>query len=88
VGLCPTRRGQALFFDIARSAWPSAIRDALIPVAIGLSFASAYTMGWATLTNLASVLIAGGAAIVLWRTRFPTPLVLLACGLLGAIILR
>src|SRR5262249_8118889 len=77
IGLIVIRR----WGQLRGSRWPAAIRDALIPVAIGLSFASAYTIGRVTLTSIGVVAITAGSGLVLWRTSIPTPLVLLACGL-------
>ncbi len=72
---------------LRKSRWPAAIRDVLIPVAVGLSLASLYTMGRAGITDLGSLVIAALAALCFWRARFPTPLVLMAGGTAGALIL-
>ena len=72
---------------LRRSPWPAAVRDGLIPIAVGLSLASAYTMGRVGLTDLGSLLIALVSALALWRTRVPTPVVLLIGGSVGAIVL-
>ncbi|HZT09370.1 MAG TPA: chromate transporter [Chloroflexota bacterium] len=78
----------SLWSRLRRSPWPAAIRDALIPVAIGLTFASAYVIGRATLIDVPTALIALISAAALWRTRIPTPVVILASGVVGAVFLR
>ena len=65
------------------SRWLGAVRDSLLPVGMGLSLAGFYTMARAVLTDVPSAAVAGGAALVLWRTTLPTPLVLLAAGAIG-----
>jgi len=70
---------------LRQSPWPAAIRDALLPTAVGLSFASAYTMGRAGLTDVVSVGIASTTVLLLWRTSVPTPVILLAGGAVGAV---
>jgi chromate transporter len=72
---------------LRRSPWPAAVRDALIPVAIGLTLASFYSMARAGLTDPGTDLVAAGSAVALWRTKLPTPLVLLGAGALGALVL-
>jgi chromate transporter len=74
-----------LWSRLRRSPWPAAIRDALLPIAIGLSFASAYSMGRAGLTDVASLFIAGASALLIWRTPIPTPVVLLLGGGAGVL---
>ncbi len=71
---------------LRQSAWPAAIRDALIPVAIGLSFASFYTMGRAGLADPGSLVIASVSTLTFWRTRAPAPLVLIVGGVAGALV--
>jgi chromate transporter len=58
---------------LRHSPWPSAVRDALLPVAIGLSLASAYSMGRTGLTEPGTMLVAAGSLLLLWRTTAPTP---------------
>jgi len=68
---------------LRQSRWLAAMRDSLLPVGIGLSLAGFYTMARAVLTDIPSALVAGAAALVLWRTTLPTPLVLVGAGALG-----
>jgi chromate transporter len=72
---------------LRRSPWPAAVRDSLVPIAVGLSLASVFTMGRAGLTDVGSLFIAGASALSCWRSRYPTPVVLLVGGTVGAVIL-
>jgi chromate transporter len=74
-----------IWHRLRESRWPSAIRDALLPVGVGLVLASVVTIGRAALTDLTGVAIAFGSALIFWRTSLPPTLVVLTAGALGAL---
>jgi chromate transporter len=72
---------------VRESPWPRAIRDALLPVGLGLVLASVFAMGRTALADPAGAVIAGSSALLFWRTRIPPTAVVIATGLLGALLL-
>lgn len=76
-----------LWSRIRTSRWPAAIRDAMVPVTVGLLLGSTYTMGRVVLADVSSATLALASAALLWRTTLPTPIVLLGAGAVGAILI-
>jgi chromate transporter len=74
-----------LWNRIRESRRPKAIREAITPVAVGLVLASVFTIGRSALTDVAGVAIAGTSTLLFWRAPVPTPVVILAAGVLGAV---
>ena len=72
---------------LRQSAWPAAIRDGLVPVGIGLSWASCYTMARGGLTDGTAVAVAACSAVLVWRRVLPTPVVLLIGAVVGTVAL-
>jgi chromate transporter len=73
---------------IRTSPWPTAVRTGMIPVAVGLTVASAYTMVLAGLADLPSIALALAAWAAMSRTPVPTPVVLIAGGVVGFAFLQ
>jgi chromate transporter len=76
-----------LWSRVRTSPWPTALRKAVAPVAMGLTLASVYTMSHSALSQLTSIAIAAVSLLLFWRTKLPTPVVILSAGALGAIFL-
>jgi chromate transporter len=74
--------------QIRTSPWPTAFRTGMMPIAVGLTLASAYTMVLAGLGDLSSLLVMAGAFLLLTRTQLPTLLVLGMGGAIGFVALR
>jgi chromate transporter len=72
-----------LWGRIRTSPWPTAFRTGMMPIVMGLTLGSAYTMGLAGLGNLQTAALAAGAFLVL-RTKIPTAFVVLGAGAVGA----
>jgi len=71
---------------IRTSPWPVAFRAAMLPVAVGLTLGSAYTLARAGLGDAQGLVVATLALLLMWRTRLPTPVVLAGTGAVGAIM--
>jgi chromate transporter len=71
---------------VRQSRWPAAIRDALMPVAVGLVLASVYAIARSSLTDVPGILMAGTSALLIWKAPVPPTVVILALGGLGAVI--
>ena len=76
-----------LWSRVRTSRWPAAVREALVPVTLGLLFASTYTMGRVILGDWTGAAVALVSLTLLWRTSVPTPFVLLGSGVCGAVVL-
>ena len=77
----------AVWGRVRQSRWPAAVRDALVPVGIGLSWASFYAMARGGLTDGVSLGVAVGSAALVWRRTFPTPIVLFIGAAVGMLTL-
>ena len=73
---------------IRTNPWPTAIRIALTPVALGLIIAALYTISRSTVRDVPTLLIIVGASFALLRTNVTTPAVLAVSTILGAVFLR
>jgi chromate transporter len=78
----------SMWNHVRGSRWPVAIREAVMPVVLGLVLASVYTIGRTALTDATSMLIAGSASLVFLRTSVPPVLLILAAVALGAIFFQ
>jgi chromate transporter len=76
-----------LWSRVRQSPWPSALRLAIAPVAMGLVLASVYAMGISVLGDASSIAIASASLLIFWRTKLPTPAVILTVAALGAVFL-
>jgi chromate transporter len=63
--------------------WAAAVERGLLPVGIGLTGAGVYTLAHSGLRDWPSGVVAGLAALLLWRTRLPAVAVVLLAGLAG-----
>lgn len=63
--------------------WRGVIQTGLLPISIGLVFASAFVVAWATAQNWAAVLLTLGTAIVTYITRLNPLWIFAAAAMLG-----
>jgi len=78
----------AVWSRVRESKWPKAIRTSTLPVASGLTLASAYTISMGSIHSLLTVVIALATMALIMRSKIPTPVVLLASGAVGALFIR
>jgi len=76
----------SLWGRVRDTRFPRILREALLPVAAGLTLASVYTVGLSTSHQAAALGITLGATIVFMCTEIPPPVVLLAAGLVGILL--
>ncbi len=76
-----------LWSRVRLSPWPAALRVAIAPIAMGLTLASVFAMSRSVLADLTSIGIALVSLLLFWRTKLPTPAVILGAGALGAVFL-
>jgi chromate transporter len=63
--------------------WRAVVQTAMLPVSIGLLFASAFVVTWATAQNWAAVAVTVGTALVTYITRLNPLWIFAAAALLG-----
>jgi chromate transporter len=63
--------------------WRTVIQAGLFPISIGLIFASAFVIAWATAQNWAAVALAAGTAVATYITRLNPLWIFAAAALLG-----
>ena len=78
----------AVWHRVRHSPWPAAVRTALMPVALGLFFGSAYALSRATVHSLPELVILAVVLLSLLRTKLPLIGVVAAAGAAGALFLR
>jgi chromate transporter len=72
---------------VRTSPWPAAFKAAMGPIAIGLSFGSAYTLVTSGLGDLRAVVLSVAALLLLLRTKLPTLLIIAGGAAIGALAL-
>jgi chromate transporter len=65
--------------------WRVAIQAGLVPISIGLIFASAFVVGWTTAQNWAAAALTFGAAAVTYATRLNPLWIFVAAGAMGLV---
>ena len=66
--------------------WPRAIRNALLPIGLGLAAGGTLSLARGVIHSWLAVVLAGLTLTVISSTRINAVLVIIACGLIAAIL--
>ena len=72
----------------AEHPWKRALERGLAPVVVGLLIASAVQFGGVAVDSAFGALLAAASTVLLFRTRLSAPLVILAGGVVAAVLAR
>ncbi len=75
-----------LWHRVGNSPVLQVLKIAIMPVAAGLTLASAYTLGVGATPRTGTIGIAAFTTLLLLRTRIPAPAILLGAGMVGAVL--
>jgi len=67
----------------AESRWHLALEHALAPIAVGLIFASGWTLAQGANLSMIGYAVAAGCTVLFWKTHFHPIPVMIGAGLLG-----
>jgi chromate transporter len=77
----------SLWSRVRDRPWLRALRTGMVPVTAGLVAGTTFSLGTKT-ADVPSLVLIGGAALLISRTKVPTAVVILCCAVAGAVVMR